>query len=239
MANQAPNRAHQKSTLQELHQHVHKNKLFEGQRDQENIQMMIRRHWVAEVRIFLRFLVLGVVIPGVIVLILSYISHFSAHFWNILYAGVIFYLLFIWLHTFIEFLKNELSVLVVTSERLVDMIQASLFVRQVSEANLNRIQDVIGFTSGITGTFLDVGKLEIQTASRDVSLTIDWIKYPHLTARKILDVQRESLQRRRVSDETKSSLRKRADDTMSDAEIVILRNNHAVTPKRRPEIDQL
>lgn len=223
MADDMKNPVPKMGALQKLHQHVHRSRLFEGQREHENVQMMIRRHWLAEVRILLRFFMLGVAIPGMILLVMGYIG-LTEHIWQLLYSGLLFYAMFIWLHTFVEFLKNELSVLVVTNERLVDMIQTSLFVRQVSEANLNRIQDVIGFTNGVLGTFFDVGRLEVQTASRDVSLICDWIKYPHLTARKILDIQRESLQRRRTSDSTSSdSVRKRSGDELTDEEIIALR----------------
>ncbi len=239
----SPSKIHEE--IHALHTKVHRARdFFPGQRASEIVQLFIRRHWILEFKIFLRFLFFAIIMPVAIFYGISFIR-LDDTIWQWLYFNYLFYLLSIWLYTFIEFLKNELSVLVISNERIVDIIQTSLFSRQVLETNLNKIQDVIGTTSGLLGTFFDVGDLEIQTASRDTGFTTQGIKSPHLTARKILDVQRQSAQRRRGSDVSTqtSTVGRRPNDNLSDTEIQRLRSGGEslpITPLgRREENDQI
>lgn len=181
----------QRTELEKLHASVHRTTdLFPGQLDTEVVQLLVRPHWIREVLIFLRFFLLAVVVP---IIFLYFLSLFRTGEGSLSIINLLLftYLLFVWLFTFIEYEKNELTVLVVTNERVVDVDQLSLFKRQVSEANLTRIQEVSGFVHGMLGTFFDIGKLEIQTAGTDLPLVTHYVKSPNLTARKILDIQRE------------------------------------------------
>lgn len=226
--------------LETLHAHVHqKENFFPGQRETEIVKLVVRRHWLIEVGILLRFALI-VIAPILLIWLFGFLFLIGEDTWQWILFALGIYLLLAWLHTYTEFLKNKLSVLVVTNERIVDVIQSSLFSRQVSETGLNRIQDVIGFTKGILGTFLDVGNLEIQTAGREITFISQMIKSPHLTARRILNVQRQAgLQRRTVDTESRRTgeFHKRTGENLSEEEIRKLRNSQKPTVKRHPEGD--
>jgi uncharacterized membrane protein YdbT with pleckstrin-like domain len=211
--------------FQELHAHRGAPRFFPGQRDTEVLQLFIRKHWLAEAFIFLRFLILTIIFPAVVVTLLAYLGTLSENVWQIIYFGIGIYLLFAWLHTFIEFMKNELSALVVTNDRVIDFEMSSLFDHRISEANLDRIQDVIGRTHGVLGTFFDIGDIDIQTAGGELLFLAKMTKSPQFTARKVLNVQRQSLMRRRSVDHsaTPANLKKRPGDNLSDEEILRLR----------------
>ncbi|MCK5471811.1 hypothetical protein KAI54_01330 [Candidatus Gracilibacteria bacterium] len=195
--------------LSRLHTTIHhKTNFFPGQRSGEEVQLCVRTHWVRRAIIFSHFILLGIATPGGILYLLSLIN-FPFFVQLILNLLLIFYLLFAWLLTFIEFIKSEMTLLVATNERIVDITQVSLFDQQISETNLDRIQEVSGHTHGILRTLLDVGRLEIQTASGEAPLVIRFVESPQLTARKILDIQKNSQQQRRTSD-----FRKREDDQL-------------------------
>lgn len=222
--------------LQNLHSHAGNRKnFFPGQRETEHVHLCIRRHWLVELGIFGRFFVLAIVTPLIILTIASVFDYlFGLRLMNsngVFLLGVALYLLFVWLYTFIEFMKNELSIVLITNERVIDIEQTSLFDHRILEANLDRIQDVLGTMRGFLGTFFDVGDLEIQTAGTEFAIISKTIKHPQFTARKILNIQRQSLSQRRAIDQTRTSsppittLRRRTGDDghLSDAEILKLR----------------
>ena len=212
--------------LARLHAKVHQKKdFFPGQRENEEVQLCIRTHWLQRAKIFFTFFVLGVSLPGIVVYILSFLN-LPPNIWIIIRILSIIYLLFAWLLTFIEFIKSEFTILVATNERIADIVQVSLFDQQISETNLDRIQEVSGLKLGILKTIMDIGRLEIQTAGSDIPLVMQFVKSPHLTARKILDIQKSSQQRRRGSDFGKrdgDKLQGRKGETLSEAEIKKMR----------------
>jgi len=211
--------------------------MFPGQRSSEKIMLIVQRHWIVEFGIFLRFIALAISVPVFMLVTFSF-ADVGIITWQWVYFALILYLIFAWLYTFVEFLKNELSVLIVTNERVVDNVQVSLFEHQVSEGNLDRIQDVIGNTHGFLSTFMDVGTLEIQTAGLE-PFRLRMVKSPQLTARKVLNIQQQSSQRRRNvdyaprEDATKVQHRASDDEKLSDEEIMKLRSQ-----KSAPAADQ-
>ncbi len=228
--------------LPKLHTRIYrKTNFFPGQRDSEEVKLCIRTHWVQRAKILLGFLLMGILLPGVILYSLSFVN-LPQKIWMILNLTAIVYFIMVWLLTFIEFIKSEMTLLVTTNERIADIIQASLFDRQISETSLDRVQEVSGFTHGILRTFFDVGRLEISTAGSDIPIIIRFVKSPQLTARKILDIQRESQQRRRVSDFGKrksDQLKTRKNEQFSQEELKEMRSDDATDDRqqRKPDTD--
>ncbi|MFH0776623.1 MAG: hypothetical protein V1936_03365 [Patescibacteria group bacterium] len=189
--------------LAKLHTNItRRTNFFPGQRANEEVEICIRTHWLQRAKIFLWFLLLGVFLPGIIFIFFVYINLPLAS-QLILNLIAVFYFLFAWLVTLIEFIKSEFTVVVVTNERVVDITQTSIFDWQIAETNLDRIQEVGGQTHGFWRTLSDIGQLEIQTAGSDIPLLMNFVKSPQMTARKILDIQKASHQRRRMSDFSK------------------------------------
>ena|GEM_PF-583275 len=226
--------------LAKLHTKIYrKTDFFPGQREGEEVQLCIRTHWLREMQILGRFLLLAVAAPGGIFYLISSVD-FPTLARLILNLLLIFYFLFAWLLTFIEFIKSEMTLLVATNERIVDITRTSLFDRQMSETNLDRIQEVSGFTHGILSALVDVGKLEILTAGSESPLVMRFVKSPQLTARKILDIQKNSQQRRRTSDFGKregDQLHSRKGENLSQEELKKMRGDGAANnlQKRKPE----
>ena len=214
--------------LEKLHARIHRKKgFFPGQRENETVKLCVRTHWLRKAVVAVYFLGLVILAP---LLLLSILSLFDLTQKYRLLAGfgIAVYLLFALLFVFIEFIKNELTVLVVTNERVVNIAQISLFNQQISEANLNRIQEITGNTRGVLGTFLGVGRLEIQTAGTEMPLIIRYVKHPHFTARKIMDIQKKGDQRQRASDLSKRQndpVRVRNGDELSPEEILKMRKS--------------
>jgi len=228
--------------LAKLHANVkRKMNFFPGQRTNEEVALCIRSHWLRAGTILFRFLFIGLAIPAGILFLLNFVE-VSGKFFDYSILTLSVYLLFVWLFTFIEFLKSELTIIVVTSERVVNIVRSSLFDQQISETNLDRIQEVGGFIHGFLGTFLDIGRIEVQTAGSDAALVMNFVKSPQLTARKILDIQKMGQSRRRASDFARrknDEISPRSGEKLSVAELHELRKENVRTKIERRSQNQV
>lgn len=68
---------------------------------------------------------------------------------------------------------------ILTNQRIVYVIQKGFFYRRISEAELNRIQDVSSDVKGMLHTIFNVGDVTIRTASKDSLLIVKNIPAPY------------------------------------------------------------
>ena len=86
---------------------------------------------------------------------------------DLIYAAYYFcfiWALFMWIFLFINLTNYYLDVWYVTSERLVDINQKTLFYRDEAVLRLENIQDVAIASKGIIQTLLGFGNIRAQTA---------------------------------------------------------------------------
>jgi uncharacterized membrane protein YdbT with pleckstrin-like domain len=96
------------------------------------------------------------------------------------YASILYfaYLIVLWIMFFIGWTNFMLDTWILTSQRLVDVEQLSLFSRQVSTLSLDRIQDITIREIGFLDTFLGIGTVFIQTAGAEKEFKIVGMKNP-------------------------------------------------------------
>jgi len=131
----------------------------------EKILLEARKHWF----IFLLealtsiatalFPLLGLVIFGRAVSV--NLSPDSFYLITFLYLG---WLVLVWIYFFLAWTDYYLDVLLVTSERIIEIEQKGIFHREVSSFYLDRVQDITIQIPGFFPTILDYGHLHIQTA---------------------------------------------------------------------------
>lgn len=163
---------------------------FPGQRENETIHAVIRKHPIVYVRISLAFL-LTVILPlSIFATVWFRFFPLETHYRYGLVAGLgmCFYLLFGLVLTYIRITDEEFDVIIVTNDRLIDITQISFFSRSVSSAPLEQIQDVTGSIQGLLPTLLHYGDMTVKTSSAETStFTIDHIADPMGIAHKVLD----------------------------------------------------
>lgn len=140
-------------------------RLFPSQQQNEKIIVAVREHWF---RLFLKIFIVLILslLPWVIKLLLfntgvivttpivdGVISVISSLFYlSLLVALFIIYALY------------YLNLHVVSNERIVDIDQVGLLFHEVSELNIETIEDVTSQTKGLVGNLLNYGTVFVQTA---------------------------------------------------------------------------
>jgi uncharacterized membrane protein YdbT with pleckstrin-like domain len=86
--------------------------------------------------------------------------------------------LFLWMGAFAVITRYFLTVWVITSHRIVDISQSAFFSRKVSSFLLVRVQDVTTDVSGVLGTLIGFGDINVETAGSAEKFAMCGIRHP-------------------------------------------------------------
>ncbi len=163
---------------------------FPGQRANEEIELLIRKHWVSDFKVISVLFFLGIVPLGVYIFFA--VKYFPGQVQNkdlMVLFFVAVYLLCVLLGSYIAWLNHELDIMIVTNQRVLNHDQVNFLHRQISETNLDQIQDIKGSERGLIPTILHFGVIEIRTASDVPVFSLHDAEKPFENARKILDIR--------------------------------------------------
>ncbi len=140
---------------------------FPEQHEHEKIILFTRRHWI----VFFGHIFTSVLIGGIIMAVLYAAYYYVPYFAEdpdgikiLVTIGAIVTLM-IWLVIYIGWIDYYLDVWIVSNERIVEIKQNALFNRQISELELQHIEDVSAKIIGFWGTLLGFGTIFVQTAA--------------------------------------------------------------------------
>ncbi len=164
-------------------------KLFPSQQPNEKIYLIFREHWF---RLFVKLFIVAIFasVPTVISMSsfnLATILPMEITSQLVVLLNVLYYLAIL-LVTFIIWVLYYLNMGIVSEYRLVDIDQKGLLKHEVSELNLDAIEDVTSETIGLFGNILDYGTVYIQTAGATERFEFDKIHHPKKVAGIILSL---------------------------------------------------
>lgn len=150
-----------------------KNTSFLGKEESENIVLILRRHWISIVPTIASVFLL-LLLPLIITFLIPTESRNSLFLFSLF---LISFLLSISLSLF-AYIKWFYNVNIITDKRVVDIDFYSLFFHKMSEARLDKIEDITFKQIGVFANIFDVGTIYIQTASAKSELEFDGIHKP-------------------------------------------------------------
>jgi hypothetical protein len=164
-------------------------KLFPSQQPGEKIILAVREHWF---RLFAKVMVLVILslLPTLVRLLLfntdildltPIVDQAFGVFSQLYYLGLM-------VAMFIIFTLYYLNLHVVSQERIVDIDQVGLLFHEVSELNIETIEDVTSQTKGLIGNLLNYGTVFIQTAGATERFEFENVSDPARIASIILEL---------------------------------------------------
>lgn len=97
----------------------------------------------------------------------------------------------IFLLTYIATIIYRTNELIITNENLIQILQASLFDRKVSQLNLSKVQDVTVDQDGILPTMLSYGTVNVETAGEASNYRFLYTPRPHTVAKYIIEAHEQ------------------------------------------------
>lgn len=165
---------------------------FDGQAPDENLLLVLHRHW---------FNILSRLIVTLLMLALLFGSYgLAAYFFagggNPAYANLFAFLrnlffIFIWITFFIIWIDYYFDVWIVTDKRIINIEQKGLFNRETNELRPEKIQNVTADIRGILPTFFNYGQLEIQTAGKPEKFIFHDIPDPYSVKALIMRLRKK------------------------------------------------
>ena len=149
---------------------------FKGQRSDEKVQSVIRRHPV----VFFMPLLQATLALSITIIVLIFFG-LSDAFYVVGFIAALFIFAIIFK---IFFIYNN-SFCLITNQRVINVDQRSFFNRVITETEFSKIQDVSNSTSGMLGTSLNFGEIAIQTAGKENKLSIKFIPDPYSVQQEI------------------------------------------------------
>jgi len=161
----------------------------------EELYLVVRKHWIILVETAIFLIILTVLSFGIYVI--GEFARISPIFTILTMVGIVM----VWLqYIFVQWVNNELDLLIVTNRRIISYDQVNFLDRKMSQTTIDLVQEVNASTSGLLGNILHYGNLMIKTASdssNDVSdFNMTYIPQPIETSRLIhnfIDEYRHSL----------------------------------------------
>ncbi len=153
----------------------------------EKLITYVRPHWLYLVKSTLFTFVL-LAIPVVLYLFVT-VNLPSTLTNTTLYVSAVFlitiYYLVVLQMYYNRFIDYHLDIWIVTTHRIIAIVQNNIFNRTVSEHLLNRIQDVSANQQGLLQTFFNYGDVSVQTAGEQGFFVFDDVPQPFEIARQI------------------------------------------------------
>ncbi len=154
---------------------------FESQGDGEKIILLLRRHWITNLR-WLAIALLLALAPFVLGQA-PFMTGFPARFQ---FAALVSWYLLVLAYVIQQALSWFFNVGIITNRRVVDIDFFSLIHKRISDADLDKIQDITFNISGALRTVFNYGTVFIQTAAEKPELSFENVPNPALVA-KVLE----------------------------------------------------
>jgi hypothetical protein len=144
---------------------------FDTQEDGEKVYLLLRSH---------PFTQIGWVLSSILFFILLFIlNFFSQSFFNLEQILIfnIFFIVFILSYVLFNILNWYFNVGIITNKRVIDIDFYAVLYKEITNAQLGKIEDTTVKSGGYIESFFDYGSIFVQTAGSEAN--VEFINIPH------------------------------------------------------------
>ncbi|MBP8016415.1 hypothetical protein KAZ01_00260 [Candidatus Gracilibacteria bacterium] len=154
----------------------------------EEIKLVLQRHWICLVYIFLFFIVL-VIITGFIYSFKDSFSLISPTAFNII---LIIFISTFSLFIYIQFIDYELNLFIITNKRIIFLKKSTFLNRHISECFFEKVQEINAKTVGVLSNGLKFGIITIHTVNKESDFEMLYLPDVFDSARAISNIINEN-----------------------------------------------
>ena len=162
---------------------------FQERDDEEEIILVLRRHWVTNLPWILISIImfLGPIVLPLVPLLDSFPPNYQ-------FIAIVFWYLITFVYAFERFLSWYFNVCIITDERVVDIDFNNLLIKKFTDAKISMIQDVTSKVVGVTQTLFNYGTVFVQTAAEVPELIFSQIPNPDKVIKVLQQLRQEEEQ---------------------------------------------
>ncbi|MCL4382254.1 MAG: PH domain-containing protein [Patescibacteria group bacterium] len=164
---------------------------FNTQEDEEQIVMLLRKHWITNIP-WMLFSVILLLVPTVILPLLltqkvlppipANLTLIISLFWYLCTTGFIL----------VNFIGWYFNVYIVTNERIIDVDFYQLLYKRLASTRIAKIQDLSYKLGGVVRAIFDYGDVNIQTAGTEANFCFEAVPHPEQVVRAIGEMTEKS-----------------------------------------------
>jgi hypothetical protein len=162
---------------------------FEAKDNEEEVVLLLRRHPLTNLGWILISIIM-VLAPGVLSRfpILDFLPD------NYRFIAVLGWYLIVTAYVLQNILSWLFNVQIVTDERIVEIDFSNMIYKQVTDANIDKIQDVTYKMGGVARTIFNYGDVLVQTAGEVPNIDFEAVPNPARVAKILQDLRMEEAQ---------------------------------------------
>ncbi len=186
------------------YRHKYRNYDFKDKKNDEDIILILRRHWLTFIFKFFPIIVGVILLVFVHFVLVDFLKDlFDMDNVYLLYFLESIIAMFLWLIFFVLWIDYYFDAWIITDRRIVDIEQQGLFRRNVSELEHSKIQDVTTEIHGILPTILKYGFVYVQTAGKKGRFVFKEVPHPMFVRKLIVGLQKRISREKEVEKEKK------------------------------------
>lgn len=155
---------------------------LETQGVNEQVLLVMRAHPITQLHWIFNTIILFILLIVLNILLFSFLTARQILFTNIF--GIVILLSYVWFN----FLSWFFNVGVITNLRIIDIDFISVIYKEVTEARLDKVEDITSKSGGYFQSFFDYGNVFIQTAGTEINIEFENISKPSEVVRVISDL---------------------------------------------------
>lgn len=164
---------------------------FADQEDDEEIELLLRQHWVTNVP-WIAYSIISAFLP---LLLLNSKAWFGLSFLpdiptNLFFASLAVWYLLITAYVIESFLHWYFNIYIVTNLNIIDIDFDNLLNKKFQESSLSDIESTSGALKGIVSSFFNFGDVVVQTAAHTQQSVFMNVPYPTTVVDRINDLTR-------------------------------------------------